>query len=162
MLPQPTAKGRNQSGIIAGKLNGVIAPITPTGWRTISTSTPRAIALEVLALSRCGTAIAASIDSIPRPTSAKASSKVLPMSGVTRAGELLLVVGDERAQGEEGAGADLGRRAAPGGEGGARGGGRGVDVVGARERDLGEHLAGGRRAALERPSPARSTQAPPT
>ena len=40
VLPQAIAYGRNQSGIIAGKLNGVIAAQTPTGWRTSSTSTP--------------------------------------------------------------------------------------------------------------------------
>ena len=33
VLPHAIAKGRNQSGIIAGKLNGVIAATTPTGWR---------------------------------------------------------------------------------------------------------------------------------
>ena len=32
-LPVATAKGRNQSGTIAGKLNGVIAATTPSGWR---------------------------------------------------------------------------------------------------------------------------------
>ena len=33
VLPQATAKGRNQNGTIAGKLNGQIAPNTPIGWR---------------------------------------------------------------------------------------------------------------------------------
>jgi hypothetical protein len=42
LFPQATANGRNQSGIIAGKLNGVGAATTPTGCRTISTSTPPA------------------------------------------------------------------------------------------------------------------------
>ena len=50
VLPHASAKGRNQSGIIAGKLNGVIAATTPTGWRTSSTSTPAGDPLEVLAL----------------------------------------------------------------------------------------------------------------
>ena len=48
------AKGRNQSGIIAGKLNGVIAATTPTGWRTISTSRPRATPSRFSPLIRCG------------------------------------------------------------------------------------------------------------
>ena len=31
VLPHATAYGRNQSGIMPGKLNGVIAATTPTG-----------------------------------------------------------------------------------------------------------------------------------
>ena len=83
VLPQATANGRNQSGIIAGKLNGVIAAITPTGWRTISTSSPVATPSRLSPLSMCGAAHAASVDSIPRPTSPAASASVLPMSVVT-------------------------------------------------------------------------------
>ena len=41
--PGTTAKGRNQSGTIAGKLNGVIAATTPIGWRKTVQSTPVAI-----------------------------------------------------------------------------------------------------------------------
>ena len=85
VLPQAIANGRNHSGIIAGKLNGVIAPTTPTGWRTSSTSTPPRDALEVLALEQVrDRAVAASVDSIPRSTSPRASPSVLPMSSVTR------------------------------------------------------------------------------
>ena len=84
VLPQAIAYGRNQSGIIAGKLNGVIAATTPTGWRTSSTSTPRATPSRFSPLSRCGIPHAASVDSIPRRTSPRASSSVLPMSSVTR------------------------------------------------------------------------------
>ena len=84
VLPHAIANGRNQSGIIAGKLNGVIAPTTPTGWRTSSTSTPPATPSRFSPLSRCGIAIAASVDSIPRTTSPRASPRVLPMSSVTR------------------------------------------------------------------------------
>ena len=84
-LPQATAKGRNQSGIIAGKLNGVIAATTPTGWRTSSTSSPLAIPSRFWPFIRWGMAVAASTDSIPRPTSPSASSCVLPMSAVTSA-----------------------------------------------------------------------------
>ena len=84
-LPHASANGRNHSGIIAGKLNGVIAATTPTGWRSMCTSTPRATRSRFSPLSRCGAAIAASTDSIPRPTSAFASSSVFPMSWVTSA-----------------------------------------------------------------------------
>ena len=82
-LPQAIANGRNHSGIIAGKLNGVIAATTPTGWRTRSTSTPAATPSSPSPFSRWGIAQAASVDSIPRSTSPRASSSVLPMSSVT-------------------------------------------------------------------------------
>ena len=42
VLPQATAYGRNHRGIIAGKLNGVMAATTPSGWRNINSSMPRA------------------------------------------------------------------------------------------------------------------------
>jgi hypothetical protein len=40
VLPQVIAKGNIHSGIIAGKLNGVIPAHTPTGWRIENASTP--------------------------------------------------------------------------------------------------------------------------
>ena len=40
VLPQTTANGRNQSGTIAGKLNGAIAAQTPSGWRITTQSMP--------------------------------------------------------------------------------------------------------------------------
>ncbi len=83
VFPAAIAFGRNQSGIIAGKLNGVIAATTPTGCRTSSTSIPRAAPSRFSPFIRCGTAAADSTDSIPRPTSPRASTKVLPMSSVT-------------------------------------------------------------------------------
>ena len=43
VLPQAIAIGNIQSGTIAGKLNGVIPTQTPTGWRTVSQSTWRAM-----------------------------------------------------------------------------------------------------------------------
>jgi hypothetical protein len=42
-LPVVTANGRNQSGTIAGKLNGAIAATTPSGWRKTVESTLVAI-----------------------------------------------------------------------------------------------------------------------
>ena len=74
----------NQSGTMAGKLNGVIAATTPTGWLKLSTSIPRETPSSTSPFSRWGAAMAASTDSIPRPTSAKASGTVLPMSVATR------------------------------------------------------------------------------
>ena len=42
VLPLTTANGRNQSGTIAGKLNGEIAAHTPIGWRIATQSIPLA------------------------------------------------------------------------------------------------------------------------
>ena len=42
VLPQATAKGRNQSGTIAGKLNGAMAAHTPIGCRMTVQSMPGA------------------------------------------------------------------------------------------------------------------------
>ena len=82
-LPQAIAKGRNQNGTIAGKLNGTIAAQTPTGWRTVSASTLRATSSMIRPCIVVGTAQAASTISIMRATSARASPIVLPISVVT-------------------------------------------------------------------------------
>jgi hypothetical protein len=42
VFPVAIAYGRNQKGIMPGKLKGVIAATTPSGWRIIISSTPRA------------------------------------------------------------------------------------------------------------------------
>ena len=85
------ANGMNQSGTIAGKLNGVIAATTPTGWLKLSTSIPRETPSSTSPFRRCGAAMAASTDSIPRPTSAKASGTRLAHVGRDQARELVLV-----------------------------------------------------------------------
>ncbi len=43
VFPVATAKGRNHSGTIAGKLNGAIAAQTPSGWRMTLQSMPLAM-----------------------------------------------------------------------------------------------------------------------
>src|SRR6478609_28280 len=40
VLPAAMAIGKNQRGTIAGKLNGEMMPTTPSGCRTVYTSTP--------------------------------------------------------------------------------------------------------------------------
>ena len=40
MLPQAIATGKNHIGTMAGKLNGLITPTTPSGCRIECTSTP--------------------------------------------------------------------------------------------------------------------------
>ena len=152
VLPQAIAKGRNQSGIIAGKLNGVIAATTPTGWRTSSTSTPAGDALEVLALEQVGDRRRP-----PRPTrsraatSPRASSSVLPMSSVTRrasssrcsqSASRSAITARARFCGATARHAGCASRAARD---------RRVDVGGAGERHQRGQLAGRRVAVLERP-----------
>ena len=83
VLPQAMAKGRNQNGTIAGKLKGTTAAHTPTGWRIVSQSTPVATFSSTRPCIVCGIADAASIISIARPTSARASGSVFPISRVT-------------------------------------------------------------------------------
>ena len=40
VLPAAIAIGKNHIGTIAGKLNGLMIPTTPSGWRMECTSTP--------------------------------------------------------------------------------------------------------------------------
>ena len=83
VFPHAIANGRNQNGTIAGKLNGTIAAHTPTGWRTVSASTLRDTSSSTRPCIVVGTAHAHSTISIMRPTSARASISVLPISVVT-------------------------------------------------------------------------------
>ena len=133
-LPHASAKGRNQSGIIAGKLNGVIAATTPTGWRICSTSTPLATPSRFSPFSRWGIAVAASTDSIPRPTSPRASSMVLPMSSVTRRASSSWCWNQLLAQAHDRPRAPLRGQISPGGLGLASSPDGGVDVGGSGER----------------------------
>ena len=82
VLPQAIAKGRNHIGTIAGKLNGVIAAQTPTGWRIVSVSIFVATPSRMRPCIVVGIAQAASTISIMRATSACASGYVLPISRV--------------------------------------------------------------------------------
>ena len=79
VLPAVIANGRNHIGTIAGKLNGVIAAHTPTGWRIVSQSTFVATDSSVRPCIVCGIAHDASTISIARSTSARASPIVLPI-----------------------------------------------------------------------------------
>ena len=79
-LPDAMAGPICHSGIIAGKLNGVIPATTPSGWRSEYTSMPVPTAVEYSPLSRCGAPMQNSITSTPRWMSPFASSRVLPCS----------------------------------------------------------------------------------
>ncbi len=149
-LPVASAKGRNQSGIIAGKLNGVIAATTPTGWRTISTSTPPRDALERLALQQVGDR-GGGLDRLdPAADLAVGVGERLAHVGGDERGDLGAVLDERLAQGEHGAGALLRRRLRPARLrlGGCADGG--VDVGGGGARDERGELAGGGVAILDR------------
>ncbi len=66
MFPQAIASGNIQSGTIAGKLKGVIPTQTPSGWRTVSQSTLRAMFSSVSPNRSVGAPQAYSMFSIPR------------------------------------------------------------------------------------------------
>ena len=82
-LPVAIAYGQNQQGTIAGKLNGVTAANTPSGWRTYSQSMPAATSSSVLPIMSVGIPQACSTFSMPRRTEPRASSSVFPFSRVT-------------------------------------------------------------------------------
>ena len=84
VLPQASAIGNIQSGIIAGKLNGVMPAHTPSGWRNDRRSTPVPTFSLNSPLSSCGMPQANSTTSMPRTTSPLASASVLPCSELTR------------------------------------------------------------------------------
>ena len=83
VLPHAIAKGRNQNGTMAGKLNGTIAAHTPTGCRIVSASMLRETSSRMRPCMVVGMAVAASTISIIRATSARASTSVFPISVVT-------------------------------------------------------------------------------
>ena len=79
-LPAASAGPAFHSGIIAGKLNGVMPATTPSGWRMEYTSMPVPTELENSPLRKCGAPTENSRTSVPRAMSPLASSKVLPCS----------------------------------------------------------------------------------
>ncbi len=84
-LPQAMASGNIHSGTMAGKLNGVMPAQTPSGSRVVWPSMFSAIWGRVSPLVSWATPQANSTTSMPRRTSPRASSRVLPFSRVTRA-----------------------------------------------------------------------------
>ena len=79
-LPQAIAGANFHSGIIAGKLNGVMPATTPSGWRIEYMSMPGPAPSVNSPFSRCGMPQANSTTSTPRWMSPLASAMVLPCS----------------------------------------------------------------------------------
>ena len=90
-LPQASAGHIFHSGIIAGKLKGVIPATTPSGWRIEYMSMPGPAPSVNSPFSRCGAPMQNSATSRPRITSPLASGRVLPCSRRERLGELVHV-----------------------------------------------------------------------
>ena len=84
-LPAASAIGRIHIGTMTGKLNGVIAATTPSGWRSVTASTPVATLGVFMPARWTGRPHAYSTVSMPRVTPTRASGKVLPWSRVTSA-----------------------------------------------------------------------------
>ncbi|MDE2658760.1 MAG: hypothetical protein OXI45_00935 [Acidobacteriota bacterium] len=84
VLPQASAYGRNQNGIMAGKLKGAITATTPTGWRIMSSSMPRAMSSSTRPCISEGIPQATSTFSMARRISPRDSARVFPHSVVTQ------------------------------------------------------------------------------
>src|SRR6516162_1882411 len=80
VLPQAIAGAHFHSGIIAGKLNGVMPATTPSGWRMEKRSIPGPAPSVNSPFIRCGMPQANSTTSSPRWMSPLESAKVLPCS----------------------------------------------------------------------------------
>ena len=82
VLPAASAYGRNQNGIIAGKLKGAMIAQTPSGCRIIVSSMPTAMSSELYPWIIVGAPQATSTFSIARRISPRDSARVLPHSRV--------------------------------------------------------------------------------
>src|SRR6185312_11582132 len=80
VLPAAMAIGKNHIGTMTGKLNGLMMPTAPSGWRIEYTSTFVEAFSVKPPLSRCGMPQANSTTSWPRLTSPSASETTLPCS----------------------------------------------------------------------------------
>ena len=80
VLPAAMAMGKNHIGTMAGKLNGLMMPTTPSGWRMDATSTLVEAFSVIPPFSRCAMPQANSTTSWPRLTSPSASETTLPCS----------------------------------------------------------------------------------
>ena len=89
VFPAAIAIGNIQSGIIAGKLNGVIPTQTPSGYRIETESMPRATSASASPIMSDGIPQANSTASMPRRTSARASVKRLAVFARDRERDLV-------------------------------------------------------------------------
>ena len=152
VLPQTSAGQSFQAGIAIGKFQGVIAPTTPTGMRTLIMNLSRQLARRRLAEEAPALAghVVAHVDRLLDVAAGLGAH--LPHLARHQVGQLVLVVAQELGEAEEDRAA-LGRRHEPPVlERRLRRGDRALDVGGARARE--------RRRASRR-SPGRSTRSSP-
>ena len=150
VLPQPMAKGRNQYGTIAGKLNGTIAAHTPDGLaHGLGVDVARDV-LEHAALHRRRDR-ARALDHLdhPRHLGAGVDERLAHLRR-HRPGHVVGAGGEGLAHREQVPGAVDHAHRAPLGQGRPRRLHGGVEVGRTRERDPREHLPGGRVGHVER------------
>ena len=140
-LPAARAGPDFQSGIIAGKLNGVMPATTPRGWRSEWTSMPDPASSENSPLSRCGAPAENSTTSMPRWMSPLASGEGLAVLGGQQGGEFVQVLVDQVHELEQDPAAALGVHGAPRQLGLLGAGDDVADLVGAGQRQPGLDLA---------------------
>ena len=131
VLPAAIAIGKNHIGTIAGKLNGLMMPTTPSACRSEYTSTPVETCSLYSPLARCGMPQANSTTSRPRAISPPRVGEHLAVLGGQDRGELVLARVQDLAEREQHRGALGPRRVRPVGERGLRDLHRVVDVAGA-------------------------------
>ena len=94
-LPQAIAGASFHSGIMAGKLNGVMPATTPSGWRIEYMSMPGPAPSEKSPFMRCGMPVQNSTTSTPRWMSPLASGDGLAVLAGEQFGERVVLLGDE-------------------------------------------------------------------
>ena len=112
-LPAAIAIGKNHIGTIAGKLNGLMMPTTPSGTRLEWTSTPVEASSRVAALEQVGDAARELDDLEAAGDLAQRVGVHLAVLGGDDRGELVLAAVEQLAEGEEDLGTPGQRRGAP-------------------------------------------------
>ena len=141
-LPHASAGPAFHSGIIAGKLNGVMPATTPSGWRIEYTSMPPPAPSVNSPLSRCGMPMANSMTSMPRWMSPRESGTVLPCSIDSSSASSSVLALTSSMNFISTRARRCGFQAAHSFCASTADGHRGVDVGGRRQQHLRLHLAG--------------------
>ena len=143
-LPAASAIGRIHIGTMTGKLNGVIAATTPSGWRRVTASTPVAT-FGVFMPGQVDRQAAGVLDGLDAAGDAdEGVGEGLAVVAGDERRELLAMLPGQLAEGEEDLAPGDEGHVAPGREGGQRGLDRAVDLGLAAPRHAGDDLAGRR------------------
>ena len=101
VLPAAMAIGKNHIGTMAGKLNGLMIPTTPSGWRTECTSTPVEAFSVIDALEQVRDAAGELHDLLAAADLAERVGEHLAVLGGDDRGELVLAGVQQLAEGEQ-------------------------------------------------------------